>query len=90
MSDLRDGLAVAVEVIASYREAIRESSVGASATRAELVAGLAQSLPAEGAPLNKVVKELVEIARPGLMASAGPRYFGFVTGARRTLPWLQM
>jgi glutamate/tyrosine decarboxylase-like PLP-dependent enzyme len=80
MSDLRDGLAIAVEEIASYREAIRESPVGASATRAELVAGLAQSLPAEGAPLNELLNDLVESARPGLVASAGPRYFGFVTG----------
>jgi glutamate/tyrosine decarboxylase-like PLP-dependent enzyme len=39
-----------------------------------------QELPAEGAPLNELLNELVESARPGLVASAGPRYFGFVTG----------
>jgi glutamate/tyrosine decarboxylase-like PLP-dependent enzyme len=80
MSELRDGLAAAAEEIAAYREMLPESSVGASATRAELVAAFPRSLPTEGAPLNEVLKELVESARPGLMASAGPRYFGFVTG----------
>jgi len=80
MSKLRDGLAVAVEEIAAYREMLPESSVGASATRAELVAASARSLPTEGVPLDELLKELIESARPGLMASAGPRYFGFVTG----------
>lgn len=80
MSEMRDGLAVAVEEIAAYRETLSVSPVGASATRAELVAALPRSLPTEGAPLDEVLRELVDVARPGLIASAGPRYFGFVTG----------
>ncbi len=80
MSELRDALAIAAEEIATYREMLPELSVGASATRTELVAALPTSLPAEGAPLDEVIKELVEAARPGLVASAGPRYFGFVVG----------
>ncbi len=80
MSELRDGLAIALEEIATYRELLPDSPVGPSSTRAEVVAGLAQPLPMEGAPLDDVLRELVESARPGLMASAGPRYFGFVTG----------
>lgn len=86
VSELRDSLTVAVEEIAAYREMLPESSVGASATRAELVAAFPRSLPTEGAPLGEVLKELVESARPGLMASAGPRYFGSSPVAQRTLP----
>lgn len=80
MSELRDGLAVALEEIATYREMLPESSVGPSATRAELVAPFPKSLPAEGVSLDEVLRELVEAARPGLVASAGPTYFGFVVG----------
>jgi glutamate/tyrosine decarboxylase-like PLP-dependent enzyme len=37
-------------------------------------------VPVGPAPLDQVVEELVTAATPGLMASAGPRYFGFVIG----------
>jgi len=42
--------------------------------------GLRRDLPAEGAAPADVVRELAAAAAPGLVASAGPRYFGFVTG----------
>jgi glutamate/tyrosine decarboxylase-like PLP-dependent enzyme len=31
-------------------------------------------------PADEVLRELVKVAEPGLVASVGPRYFGFVTG----------
>ena len=31
-------------------------------------------------PAEQVIDELVAGADPGIVASAGPRYFGFVTG----------
>jgi glutamate/tyrosine decarboxylase-like PLP-dependent enzyme len=37
-------------------------------------------MPEHGRPLEDVIVELIEAARPGLIASAGPRYFGFVVG----------
>ena len=43
-------------------------------------AGLRRELPREGADPADVVRELAAAAAPGLVASAGPRYFGFVTG----------
>jgi len=42
--------------------------------------GLRRELPREGADPADVVRELAAAAAPGLVASAGPRYFGFVTG----------
>jgi glutamate/tyrosine decarboxylase-like PLP-dependent enzyme len=41
-------------------------------------------LPEEGTDPERVVAELAAAAEPGLMASAGPRFFGFVLGG--TLP----
>ncbi|MGI9584150.1 MAG: pyridoxal phosphate-dependent decarboxylase family protein [Acidimicrobiia bacterium] len=80
MSELRDGLALAVDEIATYRSQLGDLAVSPSATRKELADMLPDVLPAEGAALDDVVRELVETARPGLVASAGPRYFGFVFG----------
>ena len=37
-------------------------------------------VPEAGVTTREVVSELIELAGPGLMASAGPRYFGFVVG----------
>src|SRR5215211_1544146 len=46
--------------------------------------GLRAPLPDEGEDPVAVVEALAAAAAPGLVASPGPRYFGFVTGA--TLP----
>src|SRR3954453_7383147 len=43
-------------------------------------AALRVPLPDEGLPAAMVIDELVAAADPGLVASAGPRYYGFVTG----------
>ena len=80
MSELRDGLAVAAAFWFNLDVDISGDAAAPRATRSELVTVLKQRLPTEGAPLDGVLSELIEVARPGLMASAGPRYFGFVTG----------
>jgi glutamate/tyrosine decarboxylase-like PLP-dependent enzyme len=43
-------------------------------------AGLRGPLPEDGGDPAEVVAALAAAAAPGLVASAGPRYFGFVTG----------
>ena len=43
-------------------------------------AGLGGPLPAAGSDPVAVLEALAAAAEPGLVASAGPRYFGFVTG----------
>jgi len=54
--------------------------VHATATVPELRKRLGQTLGEEGLPPETVVTELASAAEPGLVASAGPRYFGFVIG----------
>ena len=42
--------------------------------------GLRTALPERGEEPAEVLDALAAAAEPGLVASAGPRYFGFVTG----------
>src|SRR5918996_4157174 len=46
----------------------------------DLVAALDAPLPEQGEDPTAVVEQLAALAGPGLVASPGPRYFGFVTG----------
>jgi glutamate/tyrosine decarboxylase-like PLP-dependent enzyme len=80
MDDLRQGLQRSVEVIAAYREGLGAARVAPISSRDEVAASVAQALPEDPNPLEMVIEELVAGAEPGLMASAGPRYFGFVIG----------
>jgi len=54
--------------------------VGARAELAELRARLARPLADGGEDPRTVIEDLVRDVEPGLIASAGPRYFGFVIG----------
>ena len=57
-----------------FLASLPERPVGGSA------ATFADELGDEGVPASQVIDELIASAEPGLVASAGPRYFGFVTG----------
>ena len=54
--------------------------VGAQAGIDELRAALSAPLGVQGEDARTVIFDLVGSADPGLIASAGPRYFGFVIG----------
>ena len=54
--------------------------VAATAGGDDLRASLMRPLPADCRDPELVLKELVAAVEPGLVASAGPRYFGFVIG----------
>ena len=79
MDNLRAGLTRAVDTIVEYREGLRESHVAPVASRASVREALGE-LPDGPAGLDEVIDELIDKASPGLMASAGPRYYGFVIG----------
>lgn len=80
MSELRRELHAAAELIADYRERLSALRVTPVAGRSEVRAALGGGVPTGPTPLGQVIDELVAAATPGLMASAGPRYFGFVVG----------
>jgi glutamate/tyrosine decarboxylase-like PLP-dependent enzyme len=54
--------------------------VGASAGLPELRSRLARPLSDDGDDPRTVIQDLARDVEPGLVASAGPRYFGFVIG----------
>ena len=66
--------------IAEYHDRLPERRVTPAQRRAEVRAALDRPVPDEGSPPAEVLDEFLLAAQPGLMASAGPRYFGFVVG----------
>lgn len=79
MNDLRQSLHRVADLIADYREGLPTSRVTPDKDRKQLRESLASGLPERGEPADVVLERLSE-AQPGLMATDGPRYFGFVVG----------
>lgn len=67
-----------------FLDALPERRVPPTATLESLRSALGGPLPDDGVDPQTVLEDLDRIARPGLMANAGPRFFGFVIGG--TLP----
>jgi glutamate/tyrosine decarboxylase-like PLP-dependent enzyme len=68
------------DLAAGFLATLDERPVRASATRAELLAGLGGPLPETGEDPATVLEHLAREAEPGVVGMAGPRYFGFVIG----------
>src|SRR6478752_3172774 len=64
----------------AYLASLDERPVGVLVDPAVLREKLAVELTDDGVAPEQVIDELVAGVDPGLVASAGPRYFGFVTG----------
>ena len=75
-----DVLRRAAELALEYLGRLPERPVGARAAGDELRATLGGPLPDRGDDPRKVIEQLAIDADPGIVASAGPRYFGFVVG----------
>src|SRR5689334_6183575 len=80
MSDRRTLLRQTAELAADFLDGVGARPVRATASHDELLAAFGGALPDGGEAPGEVVSELARIADPGLIASAGPRYFGFVIG----------
>lgn len=80
----RDLLLRAAEIATDYLDRLPERPVGSRTTVDEMRRALGGALPEAGESADAVVEYLARAADPGIVATAGPRYFGFVVGG--TLP----
>lgn len=70
----------AAQAALSYLNGLPTRAVRADPAAVAGLAGLGGELPATGEPADAVIERLDRLASPATVASAGPRYFGFVTG----------
>ena len=68
------------DLAVEFLDGLPERPVGRPVNYVGLLAKMGGELPAQGEDPLQVVNNLVETAEPGLVATAGPRYFGFVIG----------
>ncbi len=63
-----------------FMHGVATRHVAATASRADLRSTLGGPLPAGPSDPAEVINQLAVAANPGIVATIGPRYFGFVTG----------
>ncbi|MER6588227.1 pyridoxal phosphate-dependent decarboxylase family protein [Micromonospora chalcea] len=80
MDELRHLFRRAADHAAGYRLSLPDRPVGVPVDQAALTEAFAGPLPDAPTPPGQVLADLVAAAEPGLVATAGPRYFGFVVG----------
>jgi glutamate/tyrosine decarboxylase-like PLP-dependent enzyme len=80
MPDPRTLLHQTADLAANFLDGLPTRPVGSSATHDELRGAFGGPLAERGEASGEVIDHLARIADPGLIASAGPRYFGFVIG----------
>jgi glutamate/tyrosine decarboxylase-like PLP-dependent enzyme len=68
------------EMAIDYLRTLQDRPVRPDATLEELRQTLGGPLPEDGEAAGDVIETLVRRADPGIMASSGPRFFGFVIG----------
>jgi glutamate/tyrosine decarboxylase-like PLP-dependent enzyme len=80
MTDLRSLLARTADHVAAYREAVSETRVFPEVDLDAVRSAIGGRLPDDPSPADRVVDQLVAAVEPAMVATTGPRYFGFVIG----------
>jgi glutamate/tyrosine decarboxylase-like PLP-dependent enzyme len=80
MEDRLSGLRVAVDHAQRFLRGLDERPVGAAVDAEAVRAALGGPLGEQGESAAAVIEALAAGADPGIVASAGPRHFGFVIG----------
>lgn len=75
-----DLIRTVAEAAIEFRVGLAQRPVGPPADRDALRAACGGPLPAGPTAPDRVIDDLVAAADPGLVATAGPRFFGFVVG----------
>ena len=70
----------AADLAGDFLASLPDRPVGPAVDLASLRAALGGPIPDQGEPAEAVIDRLARDADPGLIASTGPRYFGFVVG----------
>ncbi len=78
--DYDRALAAARRLAGDYLDGLRERPVGREVDPAALAARLDEPLPERGCEPAEALAEWWRRAEPGVVASPGPRFFGFVNG----------
>ncbi|HEV2368857.1 MAG TPA: aminotransferase class V-fold PLP-dependent enzyme, partial [Acidimicrobiales bacterium] len=80
MSDLRSLLLRTADHAAAYRDATAETTVYPTVDRDAVRVAIGGRLPDGPSPAEDVVDQLIAGLEPAMVATTGPRYFGFVVG----------
>jgi len=80
MTDLRSLLARTADHVATYRESASEAAVFPDVDLNAVRAAIGGRLPDDPSPADEVVDQLVAAVERAMVATTGPRYFGFVVG----------
>lgn len=77
---LRPVLERVVSASTQFLESLSDRPVYPSVGYPKLLQSLGGSVPEIGEPADAVLRQLIDAAEAGAVATPGPRYFGFVTG----------
>ncbi len=80
MDDIAELFQRVARLAADYRDSLAGAVVAPRVDHGSLRAGLGDTLPEDPLPPATVIDELTDAVGPGLVHTAGPRFFGFVIG----------
>lgn len=80
MSDGYAAMDEAARRAITYRRSVATAETTPVATYAEMLAAFAGPTPEQGGDPAAIIEELATLAEPGIRASTGPRFFGWVIG----------